>query len=170
VSTLAGDGFVLRRASDEDLGWLVELAQSQEVVDSLAAISPWEEERVLAALAADPADEGRFVIEADGFVAGALAFEVANRRSRIAYLFGVMVDPAWRGRGLAAGASGLLARHLIRDLGYHRAQLEVYGFNLAAQRVFERAGFTREGVRRAAYWRHGGWVDGVLFGLVEEDL
>jgi hypothetical protein len=25
-------------------------------------------------------------------------------------------------------------------------------------------------VRRRAYWRHGEWVDGVLFGLVREDL
>jgi RimJ/RimL family protein N-acetyltransferase len=28
----------------------------------------------------------------------------------------------------------------------------------------------QEGVRRKAYWRDGRWVDGVLFGLVEEDL
>jgi RimJ/RimL family protein N-acetyltransferase len=28
----------------------------------------------------------------------------------------------------------------------------------------------REGVRRKAYWRNDAWVDGVLFGLVAEDL
>jgi RimJ/RimL family protein N-acetyltransferase len=28
----------------------------------------------------------------------------------------------------------------------------------------------REGVKRKAYWRHGEWVDGVLFGLIREDL
>jgi hypothetical protein len=28
----------------------------------------------------------------------------------------------------------------------------------------------REGVKRKAYLRDGGWVDGVLYGLVEEDL
>jgi glyoxylase-like metal-dependent hydrolase (beta-lactamase superfamily II) len=32
------------------------------------------------------------------------------------------------------------------------------------------AGWVREGVRRKAYDRHGEWVDGVLFGLVREDL
>jgi len=31
-------------------------------------------------------------------------------------------------------------------------------------------GFAREGVRRKAYDRHGEWVDGVLYGLVREDL
>ena len=28
----------------------------------------------------------------------------------------------------------------------------------------------REGVKRKAYERHGEWVDGVLFGLLREDL
>jgi RimJ/RimL family protein N-acetyltransferase len=28
----------------------------------------------------------------------------------------------------------------------------------------------REGVKRKAYLRHGEWVDGVLFGLLREDL
>ena len=34
----------------------------------------------------------------------------------------------------------------------------------------ERAGFVREGARRKAYRRHGELVDGVLYGLVREDL
>jgi RimJ/RimL family protein N-acetyltransferase len=95
---------------------------------------------------------------------------VANRRSRIAYLHAIMLDPAYRGRGLAAAATELLVRHLVFDLDYHRVQLEVYGFNERALRHFERAGFVREGVRRQAYWRHGAWVDGILFGLVRDDL
>ena len=49
-------------------------------------------------------------------------------------------------------------------------QLEVYGFNERAQRLFERAGFVREGAKRKAYWRHDAWHDGVLFGFLEEDL
>lgn len=174
MSELRGDGFRLRRAAEADLPYLLELAARSEVADFLAAVSPWSEEDVRATLAADPREEGRFVVEVEeegGWTpAGALAFSVANRRSRIAYLFGVMVDPARRGRGLAERSSRLLAEHLIRELGYHRVQLEVYGFNEQALRVFERAGFMREGARRKAYWRHGQWHDGVLFGLVEEDL
>ena len=34
----------------------------------------------------------------------------------------------------------------------------------------ERVGFVREGVRRKAYLYEGEWVDGVLFGLLAEDL
>jgi RimJ/RimL family protein N-acetyltransferase len=66
-------------------------------------------------------------------------------------------------------AARLLQRHLLEDLGYHRLQLEIYGFNERAMRHAERSGFVREGVRRKAYWRNGEWVDGVLYGLVAED-
>jgi RimJ/RimL family protein N-acetyltransferase len=59
---------------------------------------------------------------------------------------------------------------LLFDLGFHRLQLEIYGFNERAQAHAERAGFIREGVRRKAYDRHGEWVDGVIYGLVREDL
>jgi RimJ/RimL family protein N-acetyltransferase len=48
--------------------------------------------------------------------------------------------------------------------------MEIYGFNERAQRHAERAGWLQEGRRRKAYWRHGEWVDGVLYGLVAEDL
>ena len=118
----------------------------------------------------EPGLHGRFVIEVGDEPAGTMAFDVANRRSRIAYLHAIMLDPAYRGRGLATAATTLLVRHLVFELDYHRVQLEVYGFNERALRHFERAGFRREGVRRQAYWRHGGWVDGMLFGLVREDL
>ena len=74
------------------------------------------------------------------------------------------------GRRLADEAARLFQRHLIHDLGYHRLQLEIYGFNERAQRHAERAGFVKEGVRRKAYDRHGEWVDGVIYGLVREDL
>jgi RimJ/RimL family protein N-acetyltransferase len=64
----------------------------------------------------------------------------------------------------------LLQRHLIRDLGFHRLQLEVYGFNVRAQAHAERSGYTREGVRRNAYRYGNGWTDGILYGFVAEDL
>jgi RimJ/RimL family protein N-acetyltransferase len=81
-----------------------------------------------------------------------------------------MLLPEFRGRGIADAAAQVLVRHLFFDLGYHRVQLECYGFNERAIRHARRAGFREEGVKRRAYWRHGEWADGVLFGLVREDL
>jgi RimJ/RimL family protein N-acetyltransferase len=71
---------------------------------------------------------------------------------------------------VADEAAHQFQRHLLFDLGYHRLQMEIYGFNERAKTHAERAGWVREGVRRHAYERHGDWVDGVLYGIVAEDL
>ena len=169
---LVGDGFRLRSADEGDVAPLVALAVRPEIADFLAAVSPWDEGAVRAALAGE-SDDVRLVLEVerDGrwVVAGGLGFAVDNRRSRIVSLHGVMIDPAYRGQGLGERACRLLALHLIRERGFHRVQLEVYGFNDRARRLFVRAGFVEEGIRRGAYRRHGAWADGVLFGLVAED-
>jgi len=174
VSTvLEGQGFRVRRATAADVDFMVGLSVHDEVEPFMAAVSPRERDELQEEVRRseeEPELHGRFVLEVEGEPAGVLAFDVANRRSRIAYLHAIMLDPAYRGRGLATAATRLLVRHLVFDLDYHRVQLEVYGFNEPALRHFERAGFRREGVRRQAYWRHGAWVDGILFGLVREDL
>jgi RimJ/RimL family protein N-acetyltransferase len=170
---LAGEGFVLRRATVEDVGFMAALASHEEVEPFMAAVSARDADVLAEEVErsrAEPDHYGRFVVEVDGRRAGVLAFEVANRRSRIADLRGLMLAPEFRGRGIADEAAKLLVRHLLFDLGYHRVQLECYGFNERAIKHAERAGFVQEGVKRKAYWRHGEWVDGVLFGLVREDL
>jgi len=175
-----GDGVRLRRARSADAEFVAGLAAHDAVAPFMAAVAAREPEelRELIAHAEDaPLERGVFVIARAGEEAGAEApcagvvmFEQANERSRIAHLHGLMLDPAFAGRGLATEATRIFARHLLFDLGFHRVQLECYGFNERAIRHFERCGFVREGVKRKAYWRHGEWVDGVLFGLVREDL
>ena len=174
---VAGEGFRLRRAAPDDVDFLLELATHDDVDPYLAAIRPRDRDALLDEIErsrAEPEDTGRFVIEVeeDGRWrrAGVLGFDVFNRRSRIANLGGLAIHPDLRGRRLADEAARLFQRHLLFELGYHRLQLEIYGFNERAIRHAERAGFVHEGVKRKAYWRHDEWVDGVLFGLVLEDL
>jgi RimJ/RimL family protein N-acetyltransferase len=170
---LQGRGFRLRRATAGDVEFMAELASREDVEPFMAAVSRRDPEALreqIARAEAEPTQYGQFVIEVDGERAGVMAFEVENRRSRIANLRGLMLHPDFRGRGLADEAARLLVRHVLLDLDYHRVQLECYGFNERAIRHAERAGFVREGVKRRAYRRHGEWADGVLFGLIREDL
>lgn len=163
----------IRRAELGDLDFLVELMSHEEVEPFLAAVRVRDEDGLRVEIErslVEPDEFGRFVIEVDGEPAGVLGFQVANRRSRIADLGGLAVHPNFRGRRLADEAARQFQRHLIFDLGYHRLQMEIYGFNERAMAHAERAGWVREGVRRKAYDRRGEWVDGVLYGLVREDL
>ena len=163
----------IRRAEHADVAFLASLFMHEDVEPFLAAVRPKDVEAVTADVersSSEPEAFGVFVIEVDGELAGAMQFRRANQRSRIADLGGLAVHPRFRGRKVADEAARLFQRHLLHDLGFHRIQLEIYGFNERAQAHAERSGFVREGVRRQAYWRRDEWVDGVLYGLVAEDL
>jgi aminoglycoside 6'-N-acetyltransferase len=163
----------IRRARPDDVDFLVALVTHEEVEPYLAAIRAKGRDEILAEIErsqAEPQAFGVFLVEVDGAPAGTMRFSRANERSRIADLGGLAVHPDYRGGRVGDEAARLLQRHLLEDLGYHRLQLEIYGFNERAQAHAERAGFVREGTRRKAYWRNEQWVDGVLYGLVAEDL
>ena len=163
----------IRRARPDDVDFLVALITHDDVEPFLAAVRAKGADEILAEIErsqAEPQAFGIFVVEVDGIPAGTMRFARANERSRIADLGGLAVHPDFRGRKVGDEAARLLQRHLLEELGYHRLQLEIYGFNERAMVHAERAGFVREGVRRKAYWRNDQWVDGVLYGLVAEDL
>jgi RimJ/RimL family protein N-acetyltransferase len=174
---IEGDGVGLRRAEPDDVDFLVQLLTDADVAPFLARVTTGDREEVLAEVErsqTEPDEFGRFVIEVEddgGWSrAGLVGFELRNRRSRIAHLRQLAVHPDFRGRRVADAAARLFQRHLIFDLGFHRLELEVYGFNERAIVHAERSGFVREGTKRRAYLYEGEWVDGVLFGLTREDL
>ncbi len=163
----------LRRATADDVPFLVGLLNDADVAPFLAAVRASTPEAVAAEIERSEREPERFgvlVVEVDGEPAGTVTWERVNQRSRIASVGGLAIAPRLRGRGVGVDAARALQRHLIREIGFHRIQMEVYGFNERSLRHAERAGWVREGVRRKAYWRDGEWVDGVLFGLVEEDI
>jgi len=163
----------IRRATSDDVHFLVELVTHEDVEPFLAAVGSKERGEIAADVdrsEREPDEFGVFVIEVDGARAGTMRFELANRRSRIASLGGLAVHPDFRGGKVADQAARMFQRYLFDELGLHRLQIEIYGFNERAMAHAERAGFVREGVRRKAYWRSEQWVDGVLYGLVAEDL
>ena len=154
----------IRPAGAADVDFLVELYGHDEVRPFLAAGRSYDRDWVVANL------DGIFVTQVDGELAGAMAWEVRSERNAIVHVSGLAIHPGFRGRRLADDAARLLQRHLIHERGFHRIELEVYGFNERAQRHAERSGFVREGVKRQAYRSGDGWVDGVLYALVAEDL
>src|SRR5215217_4545569 len=90
---------MLRPATPADLDALTALARRPEIARTLA----WDAAATLRrALAADAGE--LLVIDADGTVAGGVRWEFVNRRSRIAEIRTLMLDPAVQGRGVALAA------------------------------------------------------------------
>lgn len=163
----------LRRATLDDLDFLVELYNSDDVEPFLGghSVRGYDELRAdVERSQADPHLFGRLVIEVAGARAGATGYRCVSERNRIAHLEALAVHPSHRGRRRADAAARAIQRYLIVELGYHRLELAVYGFNRRAAAHAERSGFVREGVKRKAYLRHGEWQDAIEYGLVADDL
>ncbi|HEU0303794.1 MAG TPA: GNAT family protein [Gaiellaceae bacterium] len=163
----------IRRARGDDLDFLAALVTDDEVQPFLAAGRPNDRDIIgddIRRSQEEPETFGVFVIEVDGARAGVMRFSSRGGPNRIAELGGLAVHPEFRGRKVADEAARLFQRHLFEDLGFHRLQLEVYGFNDRAMGHAERSGFVLEGRKRRAYLHDGEWVDGVIYGLTTEDL
>ncbi len=165
----------LRSATAADLPFLSALARDPNVEPYLSpgAGEPARLEGILAQAEADGPPAGLFMIlSGSGEAVGGLALTIYSPRgrSRICNLMTVMVKPEARGSGVASAAVRLACRHALVDHDFHRLQAETYGDNLAGQRLFESLGFAREGIRRKAYWRREQWLDGIIFGILAEEL
>jgi RimJ/RimL family protein N-acetyltransferase len=151
-----------RASTTAELAWVEELARSEAVASSLSTTAADGLADAVAArelwIAQTPGGER----------VGAVRMTVVNRRSRIASIQTLMVHPEARGRRLGVTILEAVSRDAFAR-GMHRLEGEVYGFNEPALRTFDAAGFTREGVRRRAYDRHGAWQDGVRFGLLADE-
>ena len=163
----------LRRATLDDVDFLVELVADEETRPFLGNRAADTHERARADVERsqrEPDAYGWFVIEADGEPAGCVTFERTSEQHRIAHAGRFAIHPRHRGRRIGIEGARAFQRHLLRDLGFHRIELQVYGFNERAIAHAEASGYVREGVKRRAYLKDGTWVDAVMFSLVEEDL
>ena len=97
---------------------------------------------------------------------GLASFDWVDGKAEIGYW--VAADA--RRRGVASGATRLLAEWALTRLALDRLELLAHPENEASQRVAERAGFTREGTLRRYRRRHGVREDLVMFSLLAEEL
>ena len=102
-----------------------------------------------------------------GQVIGSIALSHAAQHRRATVSF--WVAPQARGRGVATEAVRLGAAWAFERLGLQRLELYVEPENVASLRVTERCGFSREGLLRSHFVRHGERRDVLVYGLLAEE-
>jgi RimJ/RimL family protein N-acetyltransferase len=88
---------------------------------------------------------------------------------RHAWLSIAIGNLAWRGQGYGAEALGLALGFAFDELNLHRVQLTVFSYNQVAIALYEKLGFSREGVYREHLRRDGTWHDMYLYGLLRRE-
>jgi RimJ/RimL family protein N-acetyltransferase len=112
-----------------------------------------------------------FAIETlDGRMIGGCSLENASPENRNAILGIAIGDRAFWDGGYGTDAMRVLCRFGFEIMNLHRIQLDVYGNNPRAIRVYEKVGFTREVTKRQALYKYGRYHDVHVMGLLEGEL
>ena len=116
-------------------------------------------------------DDTRYdaVIEADGVPVGTIGLLSIDRKNSKAEYYIAMGEVAYKGKGVAKAASRLILAYAFETLGLNRVYLFTEVENVAAQRLFERVGFVKEGIIRQDILSHRKYVDRMAYGYLREE-
>ncbi len=162
----------LRRANRSDAEFLFQLVTGEGTREFLGH-TPSSLDEVLADIARseqEPESFGWLVAHDDGERVGSASYRVVNERHGIVEGGRLAVDPRFRGRKVGDDVARAFQRLVLGELGFHRLELQIYGFNDRAIAHAERVGYVREGVKRKAYLKNGEWQDAVLYSMLQDEL
>jgi len=175
MSVLTGDRIRLRELREDDLTDLVAWWQDPDVL--VAQTSGPMHPRPADAIAEQyrlwsrnaGTDAGFVLVSRDeGTVLGHVALFGANAHNRAA-TFAIIVGPPHQGKGYGTEATRLMLGYGFGELGLHRIQLTVAGFNERAIHTYGKTGFVEEGRDREAVFRAGEWHDQVRMGILSRE-
>lgn len=168
-------GVLLRRPESRDAAALYAQKNDVEVASLLGGFSKGYSEADIAGWIEahrGRSDEALFVI-ADGSTnvcLGHVGLYNIDHRIRSAE-FAIMIGDkdAW-GRGLGTEITAHMLDYGFKWLNLNRIELTVLASNARAIALYEKLGFTREGVKRQAQYKSGRYVDICLMAKLREDL
>ncbi|PJB40050.1 MAG: N-acetyltransferase [Deltaproteobacteria bacterium CG_4_9_14_3_um_filter_63_12] len=97
---------------------------------------------------------------------GLHAIDWFHRRAESGALIGE--KELWN-RGYGKEAKALLLRYAFEELGLHRIDSRVVGYNLRSARHLEANGYVLEGRRRLAIYKEGEWHDELQYGILASE-
>ena len=158
------------RADESDLVRLNELVNEPEIARYLNLIPPVPFQKTLDfwMFIQDRGSllwcirDGAGTVGAIGVIPGEPGTKISH-----AAVFFIYLEPACWGRGIGEKALRFLENE-VRDRGYSRLECSVAVPNLRAIRLYEKAGFTREGIKRKAFRDDDGYADLVMMGKLLE--
>lgn len=109
------------------------------------------------------------VIEYDGVPVGLIGLLAIDRNSRKAEYYTSMGETAYKRKGVASAATALILDYAFVDLALNKVYLNVDAENLAACALYEKAGFTCEGLFRQELLFRGRLVDRKRYAMLKDE-
>ncbi len=109
------------------------------------------------------------VIESDGIPVGTIGLLSIDRKNSKAEFYIAMGETSYKGKGVATKASHIILRYAFEELGLNKIYLFTETENIAAQKLFERVGFVKEGCLRNDVFSRGHFADRFAYGFLKND-
>lgn len=152
------------------------LMNTKEVLDTMVLDYPVDPHEFYRNCCQSPflAEEGKnynFIIRLrdGGDVAGMCVLLDVNPERNKAEL-GYWIAPSLRRKGIAFEACIHLLRYAYSVKGFRKIWAETFYFNIPSQRLLEKIGFTKIGIKKQEVKKHGKWQDRILYELLSEDF
>jgi len=109
------------------------------------------------------------VIEVDNRPVGTIGLLSIDQKNKKAEYYIAMGETAYKGKGIAKEASRLILQYGFDVLKLNRIYLYTESENVAAQKLFEKVGFIKEGLIRSDVFSHGKYADRYVYGMLREE-
>jgi RimJ/RimL family protein N-acetyltransferase len=128
------------------------------------------EERYIDSVSGNGQDLSMLIVRTDndrpiGSV-GLHKIDYKNRHAEFGIMIGVQEE---QNQGFGGEATRLMVGYAIETLNLNRVELHVYEFNPRALRVYEKAGFRKEGVLRQHHYADGRYWDTTVMSILREE-
>lgn len=100
---------------------------------------------------------------------GEVVLNEIDEENRSASFRIAMQGKEFYGKGYGTEATHLIIDYGFKELNLHRIELEVYDFNPRAQRVYEKVGFKKEGIKRDVLWWDEAYQSAIVMSILEDE-
>jgi len=171
---IIGEKVNIRAVEKDDLPRYVRWFNDPEVRENLAMFYPMslaEEEKWFEDKLKRGENSKTFAVETkEGVHIGGTGLDSINWKDRNAE-FGIFIgEKNYWNKGYGTDATKTIVKFAFEEMNLARVYLRVYDDNPRAIRVYEKAGFEREGVLRKHIFRKGRYSDVIIMGILNPSI
>ncbi|MDS0526147.1 GNAT family N-acetyltransferase [Clostridium sp. SHJSY1] len=109
------------------------------------------------------------ILDKNNAILGEIVLNEIEKYSRKANFRIALFKSSSCGNGYGTQAMKLIFKFAFESLNLHRIELEVYSFNIRAQKAYRKVGFLKEGVKRDGELLNGRYCDVITMSMLESD-
>lgn len=110
------------------------------------------------------------VNDADDLILGMVSLVTIDYMNQSAEFHIMIGESENQGRGIGTFAVVEMLKHAFYNMNLQRIELTVLEDNIRAQKLYEKVGFVREGIKRKAKYKNGKFVNMILYSVLKDDF